>query len=358
VANQQVMGSDFIFDLYLLRTGDTPLLLGDCDFVLTFNEANFSNPVASLLSKGLAGNYDIEASLSGNRCCINVRPLFTDIAMAQNISTLTPIGELVAEVMISGIADPEGTAGLNWRNPGVANATILTAVGSSNPLTESDITDPAFHTPPDDAALPVTLTSFTGSINTTQGGVLLEWHTASEVDNSGYTVQRKGRDETAFADLPGAFIPGKGTTTEPQHYSYVDKTVAAAGTYAYRLKQQDLDGEVHYSESIIVDVTVTDLETIAPLTFGLMQNWPNPFNPVTNIGYTVGVVSRESLVAARVRLAVYDLLGREVAVLVDEKKEPGAYVVTFDAAGLASGTYVYRLTTGDQVEVRRMVVLK
>ena len=78
--------------------------------------------------------------------------------------------------------------------------------------------------------------------------------------------------------------------------------------------------------------------------FRLDQNYPNPFNPSTTIGYSVGVVSHQSSVASsRVLLAVYDLLGREVTVLVDEKKEPGSYEVKFDASGLPSGVYLYRL---------------
>jgi len=80
-----------------------------------------------------------------------------------------------------------------------------------------------------------------------------------------------------------------------------------------------------------------------PAAFGLEQNFPNPFNPTTKVGYSVGVVSGRSPVASDVRLSVYDILGREVAVLVDERKEPGAYAVAFNAGNLSSGVYFYRL---------------
>jgi hypothetical protein len=105
--------------------------------------------------------------------------------------------------------------------------------------------------------------------------------------------------------------------------------------------------------------SLTDVEHDAiPATFRLLQNYPNPFNPTTSIGYSVGVDSRQPLAAARVRLAVYDLLGREVAVLVDEAKQPGYYTVQFDAAHLASGIYMYRLTAGEFVAVKRLTLLR
>jgi formylglycine-generating enzyme len=96
-----------------------------------------------------------------------------------------------------------------------------------------------------------------------------------------------------------------------------------------------------------------------PSEFGLLQNYPNPFNPVTSIRYGVGVVSgQSSVVSSHVRLAVYDLLGREVAVLVNEKKEPGSYEVKFDGSRLSSGVYFYRLQAGDFVQTRRLLLLK
>jgi chitinase len=95
----------------------------------------------------------------------------------------------------------------------------------------------------------------------------------------------------------------------------------------------------------------------SPWTFSLLQNFPNPFNPNTVIRYQVAAVSD-------VRLVVYDLLGREVAVLVNEKKAPGSYGEKFDArvpggrgGRLASGVYLYRLTAGDYVQTRKMVIL-
>lgn len=83
----------------------------------------------------------------------------------------------------------------------------------------------------------------------------------------------------------------------------------------------------------------------------MQQNYPNSFNPATVVRYQLPVVSD-------VKLVVYDLLGREVSVLVNERKAPGSYSVMFDAAGLASGVYFYRLTAGEFVQVRKLLMLR
>ncbi|MGA9120164.1 MAG: glucoamylase family protein [Bacteroidota bacterium] len=96
----------------------------------------------------------------------------------------------------------------------------------------------------------------------------------------------------------------------------------------------------------------------APTGFALFQNYPNPFNPTTVIGYTVGGARGQGLGASNVWLGVYDVLGRVVAKLVNEKKAPGSYTVEFDGTNLASGVYFYRLQAGTNVETRRMVLMR
>jgi hypothetical protein len=99
---------------------------------------------------------------------------------------------------------------------------------------------------------------------------------------------------------------------------------------------------------------MTDVEqtsTAVPRTFSLEQNYPNPFNPGTTIGY-------ELPKSAMVTLSVYDILGREVSVLVNERKNAGSYTVKFDASGLANGMYFYQLQAGDFVSVKKLVVLR
>ena len=98
-----------------------------------------------------------------------------------------------------------------------------------------------------------------------------------------------------------------------------------------------------------------------PNVFALYQNYPNPFNPETGIRYSVPrSAGRDGQVlgVSWVRLVVYDILGRQVAVLVDGRQTPGEHEVRFDGGNLSSGVYFYRLTAGSSSKVRTMVLLK
>jgi Ca-activated chloride channel homolog len=111
-----------------------------------------------------------------------------------------------------------------------------------------------------------------------------------------------------------------------------------------------------YTAFLVVEPTTTpgtavDEESTAPRLFQLRQNYPNPFNPAT-------VVSYQLPVASKVRLVVYDLLGRKVAVLVEGMMPAGVHEVTFDATGLASGIYICRLTAGQFTASRTMVLAR
>ncbi len=102
-----------------------------------------------------------------------------------------------------------------------------------------------------------------------------------------------------------------------------------------------------------------DVEDGRPIVFGLSQNYPNPFNPTTIIKYQVPApVGVDGPTVSDVRLAVYDMLGREVAVLVDERKAAGRYEAEFDGTHLSTGVYLYRLAAGAYNDCRRMVLIK
>jgi hypothetical protein len=98
-------------------------------------------------------------------------------------------------------------------------------------------------------------------------------------------------------------------------------------------------------------VTTTPKEPQIPTKFALYQNYPNPFNPTTTISYDLPVRSR-------VRLSIYNILGQEVATLVDSEQEPGRYDVKFDASDLPSGVYFYTLQTPYFTKTNKMVLVK
>jgi CubicO group peptidase (beta-lactamase class C family) len=105
-------------------------------------------------------------------------------------------------------------------------------------------------------------------------------------------------------------------------------------------------------------VGVRDAPTQVPERFQLYQNFPNPFNPSTSIQYTVAGARDQGSGISDVKLTVYDLLGREVALLVNEKRPAGTYTVHFDGSGLASGSYIYRLQADGFVQSRQFLLLK
>ncbi len=192
---------------------------------------------------------------------------------------------------------------------------------------------------------PITLASFTGTV-VNGNNVLLEWMTISEVNNYGFYVERRAVGEPNFVVLPNSFVPGHGTTIEPQYYSWTHENVAP-GTYEYRLQQVDMNGSISHSFPVEVTVSgplgVRDGEVV-PAAFKLNQNYPNPFNPTTRIGFSLPAGQAGIQGSGFVSLQVYDVLGQEVASLVSGELKAGSYETTFDAHGLASGVYFYRLS--------------
>jgi hypothetical protein len=190
-----------------------------------------------------------------------------------------------------------------------------------------------------DSPIPVELTSFTGNVNNL-GQVILNWETATEINNQGFEIER--RTETSEYRTVG-FVEGNGTISEPRSYVYTDIT-AENGINYYRLKQIDFNGTYEYSSEIEVDVN-------GPLTFDLAQNYPNPFNPSTSIKYSVSE-------SGNIRLSVFNIVGEEVAVLVDGFSQAGFYEVTFDASNLSTGVYLYKLQSANSVQTKKMMLLK
>lgn len=187
--------------------------------------------------------------------------------------------------------------------------------------------------------LPVELVSFTGRVD--KNTLLLEWSTASEIQNYGFEIHFRSSTTNAWVSI--GFVPGHGNSNVACFYSFRHENVPA-GRLQYRLKQIDRDGNFEYSKSIEAIGSV-------PITFALSQNYPNPFNPKTVISYSIAS-------ASNVMLKVFDPIGREVALLVHEEMEPGIYTAVFDGSGLSSGVYFYRLDAGSFSDVKQLTILK
>lgn len=186
--------------------------------------------------------------------------------------------------------------------------------------------------------IPVELISFTHSI--VDNGVMLNWKTATETNNAGFSIERSGDSEN-YQEI--GFIGGRGTTTEPQSYSFIDETVEA-GKYYYRLKQIDYDGKFSYVGEVLVDIG-------APNKFVLEQNYPNPFNPVTVIKFALPEKSN-------VIIRVFNSLGQEVSKIVNGEFDAGVHKIDFDASNLTSGVYYYKMETPKFSQIRKMIVIK
>lgn len=193
--------------------------------------------------------------------------------------------------------------------------------------------------------IPVELTSFDASFKNDL--VTLNWETASETNNKGFAIERK----TDKNWMQIAFVSGKGTSSELNKYVYNDDVSKLSSTKIfYRLRQVDLDGKSTYSKEVMVD-----LKTM-PREYVLEQNFPNPFNPTTNIKFTLPKDER-------VKLLVYNAVGALIKILIDEEKISGNYTVNWDATNshgndVASGIYYYKLQTPSVTLTKKMVLIR
>jgi hypothetical protein len=230
-----------------------------------------------------------------------------------------------------------------WQNPGGGFGTPCATWGyrvTNCAVGTTPYTDFSFRL--SGQLVPVELASFTAAAD--YGVVELSWMTATETNNQGFEVQRSNGGE--FETI--AFVNGNGTTTQTQVYSYTDRSVNV-GPYSYRLKQVDFDGTFEYSGVVEVDVP-------APAVFAMDQNYPNPFNPSTNLAFRLAVDSKVSM-------KVFNVLGQEVANLLNTNMAAGSHNINFDASSLNSGVYLYRIEANgidgsNFVDVKKMILTK
>ena len=200
-----------------------------------------------------------------------------------------------------------------------------------------------------DNVIPVELFSFTAKLNT--ASVELKWTTITEINNSGFEIQRLQNSENE--ELKNwkriGFISGFGTTTEPKSYSFTDdlslRENVTSGIYKYRLKQIDFDGTFNFSKEIEVKVN------LIPDNYILKQNYLNPFNPVTTIGIAIPEVAHVSLI-------IYNTLGQIAVILENSVLEAGSYQYQWNAKNFASGIYICELRTEKYTSLKKLLLLK
>lgn len=189
-------------------------------------------------------------------------------------------------------------------------------------------------------ALPVELTSFAATSNGRD--IQLNWSTATEHNNSHFNIERKSVNSTDW--VTAGTVNGNGNSVSSNNYVFTDRNLAT-GSYNYRLKQVDFNGNFEYFN------LNNEAEVGTPSKFELSQNYPNPFNPSTKINYSLagsGLVS----------IKIFDNLGRQVATLVNEVKNEGFYTAEFNAANLTSGLYFYKMEVNGFTKVMKMTLVK
>lgn len=182
------------------------------------------------------------------------------------------------------------------------------------------------------------------------GRVEVVWTTVSEVSNGGFNIHRSLSEDGPHAPINDELIPGRGSELQGASYSFVDGDVVDGLDYYYWLESIDLSGAGTMHGPVFASAEAG--ESPVPAAFGLAQNHPNPFNPVTEIKYNLPV-------DCYVTLEVYDVLGRRVATLVNDYQTAGFKVAHWQVdSEVSSGVYFYKLRAGSYIETRKMVLLR
>lgn len=244
----------------------------------------------------------------------------------------------------------QGTGWTNFANGnGVINGPTITLdaiifyAPNNSPDWTSFIDDVSYY---QYGPLPVELTFF--EANVIGNSIQLNWATASEIQNYGWEIEKaeilyNENNLLALEWRKIGFVLGAGNSNSFKSYSFIDKNILE-GTYFYRLKQINLDGSFEYKDSVKVEVNYypDDLKLFC---------YPNPFNSQTNIKFTLRKPEK-------VKLSIFNLLGEEIKVLVDEFKESGTYKINFDAGDLSSGIYIFKLETSYNKVFMKTLLLK
>ena len=339
IENATINGSQtkFSWEIHITPTNDWgsnsgDKAIGDASWFFSYNGSALSNPVITFAGSAVdAVHYDNTSGITGGKVFVDTKIHNFDPGV-----DLTQGTKYHAYTVEMDIDNSVLESDLIWD---AINTGILTATGNS--INEN-------YSGTGDVPLPVELSSF--SATNQKGNVVnLQWETATEVNNYGFEVERSIKvEDTEDAEWNKiSFIEGAGNSNSQKLYSFVDKNPVGGTKFAYRLKQIDIDGTFEYSDLVEVEVLPTDYE--------LYQNYPNPFNPSTKIKFSLPE-------DAKVAVDIYNMLGQRVMTLFNKDMKAGYHQVLFDtqSAGnqLASGVYIYTISTKNFSSVKKMVLLK
>jgi minor extracellular serine protease Vpr len=190
-----------------------------------------------------------------------------------------------------------------------------------------------------ESALPVELSDFSANVNNNK--VNLNWETATETNNYGFDIERASADKKEWSKI--GFIKGNGNSNSPKNYSFIDEMPNGGNKLLYRLKQIDLDGNFEYSPEVDVELSFA--------RYLLAQNFPNPFNPATTISFEIPVKDK-------VKISLFDILGRKVSEIANEMFDVGIHKISFDGSRLASGIYFLKMEATNFHDSKKITLLK
>jgi hypothetical protein len=330
------------FLLYVTSTSDMDINTSDGDYLANFQNSELSQirsfiyvrqgSTSSKFSIGLAKSSSVSLTWHSTELDIETTYLIViayifqsgDDAVKLWINPSLSGSEPSADVTITSGADASNINNIQFRQRAKSGDMDVDGVRVSTSWSQ--------------APLPVELVSFTANVQ--KNKVHLNWITAMEINNYGFEIFRSTKYENW---IKVGFITGFGNSNSQKNYTFIDEPLGGR-EFRYKLKQIDFDGQYDFSDEIIVSLDEIN-------QFYLEQNYPNPFNPSTIISYQLPI-------SGKVTLTIFDLLGREVEVLVNEYQESGFYKVNFNGSNLPSGTYFYNLVSGVYSETKKFLLIK
>lgn len=345
----------FEFDITAVATGDTPP--GTTNYTTLYALFAYNTDGFGEYIKG-QGNVTVTAGplVDINYYVITVNDNASNklaITIDYDSGTFTQL-PTTAAVMVHvaiKIADNTEQAGIYFDLPGMSGQSfyrVSAGVYSAYSPVDSQ-------TDLQDETLPVELSSFTAVLSVTNN-VMLQWVTQSETNVSGYRLYRNSTNDLESAVMLNTFIEAT-NTSQMQIYVYWDEEVYEDGTYYYWLQNLDFDGSsaFHGPISITVNVNGAGIPVI-PITQGINNAYPNPFNPRTSV--EIGLRNQ-----GQVKVAVYNQRGQLVRTLLDDYRDKGSYTLHWDGTDvnnrlLPSGMYVIRMLADGKQYNHKVMLLK